>query len=126
MTTKCEMRELGVVRVARPCPANWSEMFGDERVRFCGLCGLNVYNLSSMTADDARSLLFEREGRLCVRFYARSDGTVMTKDCPRRRISRAWHTSGPIAAIVAVFLCLVLWVASLFGENMRRLNSMTG
>ena len=57
-------------------------MEGDDRVRFCGECELNVYNLSSMTEDEALKLVEEREGRLCVRFYQREDGTVLTSDCP--------------------------------------------
>ena len=30
------------IRIASPCSANWDEMFGDERKRFCGDCKLNV------------------------------------------------------------------------------------
>ena len=57
-------------------------MSGDERVRFCGQCHHNVYNLSEMTAKEAEDLLSRHEGKLCVRFYRREDGTVMTSDCP--------------------------------------------
>jgi hypothetical protein len=64
-----------------PCRANWAEMQGDDRVRFCGLCKLNVYNLTAMDAEEAETLVREREGRLCVRFHRRPDGTVVTKDC---------------------------------------------
>lgn len=70
------------ISVAKPCPANWDEMSGDERVRHCGLCKMNVYNLSEMTRDEAEKLVQHREGRLCVQFYRRADGTVLTKDCP--------------------------------------------
>ena len=74
---------LDQVRVASPCKAEWNEMLGDERVRFCLSCEKNVYNLSSMTRDDAESLLRERLGNdLCVRFYQRADGTILTQDCP--------------------------------------------
>jgi len=57
-------------------------MFGNERKRFCGDCKLNVYNLSGMTRKEAESLLEQSEGRLCVRYYRRADGTILTKDCP--------------------------------------------
>lgn len=82
------------VRIASPCPANWDEMVGDERRRFCSQCNLNVYNLSGMTGDEAENLLLTSEGRVCVRFYRRQDGTVLTQDCPvgwqavKRRVSR--------------------------------------
>jgi hypothetical protein len=83
------------VRVAAPCKADWDQMIGDERVRFCSQCSLNVYNLSSMSRSDAQSLIARTEGRLCVRVYRRSDGSIITKDCPvglraiRRRMSYA-------------------------------------
>jgi len=70
------------VRVASPCPANWDHMEGDDRVRYCSLCRLNVYNLSDMPAGDAARLVSEREGRLCVRYFQRRDGSVLTRDCP--------------------------------------------
>jgi hypothetical protein len=57
-------------------------MDGDARVRFCRECNRNVYNLSAMTEREAQRVVAEREGRLCVRFYQRSDGTVLTSDCP--------------------------------------------
>lgn len=81
------------VRIAAPCKADWDQMMGNERVRFCSQCTLNVYNLSSMTRSDAESLIARTEGRLCIRFYRRSDGSIITKDCPiglraiRRRMS---------------------------------------
>ena len=81
------------VRVAAPCESDWDQMIGDERVRFCGPCSLNVYNLSSMTRSDAEALIARTEGKLCVRFYRRRDGSIITKDCPvglraiRRRVS---------------------------------------
>jgi hypothetical protein len=57
-------------------------MDGDERKRFCGDCKMNVYNLSGMTKYDAEHLLRMSEGRLCVRFFRRADGTILTADCP--------------------------------------------
>ena len=73
---------LSNIKIASPCPANWDEMYGDGRKRFCGECKLNVYNLSGMTRDEAESLIMKAEGRLCVRFYRRADGSVITQDCP--------------------------------------------
>lgn len=69
------------IRVATPCSAEWAKMSGDERVRACGDCKKNVYNLSDMTRDEAQALLIEKEGRLCVRYFQRKDGTILLKDC---------------------------------------------
>ena len=82
------------VRVAVPCPANWDSMYGNERVRFCGECQLNVYNLSEMSRAEAEKLIGQAEGRLCVRYYRRRDGSIITQNCPvglralKRRLSR--------------------------------------
>ena len=82
MSNACKSHDvLSKVQVAKPCPANWREMRGDDRVRHCTHCSLNVYNLSAMSRVEAANLIQEHEGKLCVRFYARQDGTVLTKDC---------------------------------------------
>lgn len=70
------------IKIASPCAADWNEMIGDERKRFCGACQLNVYNLSGMLRREAENLIVQSEGRLCVRFFKRADGTVLSKDCP--------------------------------------------
>src|SRR5882672_676845 len=93
---------LNHVRVAAPCPAEWDQMIGSERMRFCGQCSLNVYNLSSMTRSEAESLIARNEGRLCVRFYRRRDGSIITKDCPvglraiRQRVSYVVKAIGSV------------------------------
>lgn len=95
------------IRVASPCKSNWGEMYGNERKRFCAECKLNVYNLSDMTRFEAENLLMNSEGRLCVRFFRRTDGTVLTKDCPvgwkavRMRVSK---TAAAVFSIIAGFL----------------------
>lgn len=70
------------VRIAAKCHADWKLMEGDDRSRFCGACEKYVYNIASMTAAEVEALIQEREGRLCIRLFRRSDGTVMTSDCP--------------------------------------------
>lgn len=73
---------LNDLKRSSPCAADWNEMYGSGRKRFCGDCRLNVYNLSGMTREEAETLIMNAEGRLCVRFYKRADGSVMTRDCP--------------------------------------------
>lgn len=98
---------LAGVRVAAPCQADWNQMIGDERVRFCGACSLNVYNLSAMTRSEAEALIARSEGRLCVKFYRRRDGSIITQDCPvglraiRRRVS---YLTKAIASAVLSFM----------------------
>lgn len=73
---------LNNLKVASPCSQDWNAMIGNDRKRYCGECKLNVYNLSGMTRTEAENLIINAEGRLCVRFYKRADGSVITQDCP--------------------------------------------
>ena len=98
------------VAIAAPCKASWDAMVGDDRVRFCGQCEKNVYNLSAMPRDEAEALLAAREGKMCVRLYKREDGTVMTSDCPvgvkrrrRRRAVAGVLGGGMMAATASLF-----------------------
>jgi hypothetical protein len=71
------------VGVASPCHARWEEMTGDERVRHCSACDQRVHNISGMTRDEAEALLRASAGEgMCIRLYRRSDGTILTADCP--------------------------------------------
>src|SRR5262245_11674487 len=101
---KLRLPVLDNVVVAAPCKANWSNMKGDERVRHCTRCDQNVYDLSAMTREQAESLIREKNGNLCARYYKRADGTVMTKDCPpgvrKRRIGLA-IAAGALGAGIA-------------------------
>jgi hypothetical protein len=98
------------VKVAAPCPADWGKMVGDERVRYCDGCSLHVYNLSGMTRRAAEGLIASTEGRLCVRFYRRADGTILTRNCPtglaalKRRAARA--ATATLTAVLGFFAAL--------------------
>jgi hypothetical protein len=82
------LKILSDIRIASPCPAKWDAMNGDERARHCGSCEKTVYNISTLTADEAAELIAAHEGKLCVRMFRRSDGTVITRDCPVGRAER--------------------------------------
>ena len=56
-----------------------------------------------MTRDEVDALIREKEGRLCVRYYQRADGTILLRDCTvgvRRRRRRRAIAAG-IAATLA-------------------------
>ncbi len=99
---------LEVIDIARPCPADWEAMTGDDQVRFCKHCSLNVYNLSAMSRAAAQRLVAEREGRLCVRFYRRLDGTVVTADCDGAIRLAARRVGRFAKAVTAVVLTAAL------------------
>jgi hypothetical protein len=80
MGVKRSLPLLDSLRIASPCNASWDDMIGDDRVRFCGQCAKNVYNLSAMSRDDAEALIQAKEANFCARMFKRADGTVMTSD----------------------------------------------
>jgi hypothetical protein len=99
------------LRIATPCRADWDEMSGDDRVRFCGRCEKNVYNVSALSRAETEELVREREGRVCLRLYRRSDGTVITSDCPvgvrRQRLgARVWASISGLATSAALMVGL--------------------
>ena len=107
------------IAFASPCSANWAEMSGDARARFCALCQKHVYDLSRMTRAEVDDLLVRTEGKACGRFFTRADGTVLTADCPvglRERLQRARRRvhAGATALLTA---CLALLATFGLGEE---------
>lgn len=118
------------VRIASPCGARWDEMRGDERVRFCLACEKNVYNLSAMPRDEAERLLEERAGAsICVRFYKRADGTILTEDCPvgvtkKRRKKVALAVAGAGAMALAATTAFTRSMGAVQGEAMYTMGAI--
>lgn len=102
---------LDSLRVASPCPARWEDMAGDDRSRHCAQCNLCVHNISDMTRDEADAFLRSRlespdpPARLCIQFFRRADGTILTRDCPRGLAAaraRMVRLCGRFAAAIAL------------------------
>src|SRR5687768_2946411 len=72
------------INIPAPCDADWDSMIGNDRVRFCEHCKLDVTNLSVLTRPEAMRLVERSKGRLCVRFVTRANGRVLTKQLPRK------------------------------------------
>jgi hypothetical protein len=93
------------IEIPIPCHVPWADMTGDDRVRFCGDCRQNVYNVAAFSRAEATRLLNDSSGRVCLRIFRRPDGTVITDDC-RARL-RAARKRGLL--IFAGALVVVLW-----------------
>ena len=100
-----ERDALDCIEIPIPCKASWDDMAGDERVRHCGDCRQNVYNIAAFSRREATQLLQQRSGRVCLRIFRRPDGTVITDDC-RARL-RAARKRGLL--IFAGTLVVVFW-----------------
>jgi hypothetical protein len=97
------------LRVGTPCPKKWDDLTGNDRVRYCGDCRLNVYNFADMKKAEIERVVRETEGRLCGSLYLRGDRTAAPADCPTQQIRHAlrrWITGA------VVLLAIVLtWVS---------------
>ena len=99
--------DLDRIAVASPCPMSWNDMVGDDRVRFCNQCNLNVYDISAMTKPEAESFIANAEGRICAKLYRRADGAILTRDCPvglravRKKVSGA--AAAAFSALISLF-----------------------
>lgn len=98
------------LKVATPCRVPWAQMTGDDKVRFCGKCQKNVYNLSTMTRDEAVGLVRAKEGEMCANFYQRPDGTVLTSDCPVGVRRARFVMAATFSLMVLIFAGPVLFV----------------
>lgn len=101
LTERC-LDEIGV---ANPCDADWTAMKGDDRVRHCPSCRLNVYNISAMTRREAAALITAREGSICVRMLRRTDGTLISQDC-RERLRTARKRGVWAFAVALAIVCI--------------------
>jgi hypothetical protein len=101
-------------------------MYGDNRKRFCGDCKLNVYNLSGMTRDEAERLITNAEGRLCVRFYQRADGSVITADCPVGWAKFKQRTRVYATAVFSLVMALLsgVFIVSLFSKSRETVGKL--
>ena len=112
------MDALDRIRVAAPCDARWEDMTGDERVRRCASCQLQVYDLARLQRTEALGLLREHEGRrLCMRLWRRPDGRVLTADCPLGVRGRV----GPLAyRLVLTGVAALALTAAVLGASHAR------
>ncbi len=124
-------RTLDVIEVEEPCTEDWDRMLGGGAVRFCRVCRFNVYDLSQMSLGEAARLVEESEGRLCVRFVRRADGTVVTDDCAparfaalRKAARRSLRVAAAMSAALLAFLlgavgALSMWLGRSGGPEPR-------
>jgi hypothetical protein len=110
------------IDIATPCEVAWDSLRGDARVRHCGKCKQNVYNIEAMSRGEALRLVAAGEGRVCLRIFRRPDGTVVTADCRSRlRAARARGIGAFMAVLVVAGLAQLAAMA--FGLlDLRRLT----
>ena len=99
--------------IPSPCTADWESMIGNDQVRFCEHCSLEVHNLSLMTFNRAQRLVARSNGRLCVRYHHDSAGRPLT--LPVRQ--KLHHIGRRVSRIAAGAFTATLSVTSAVAQN---------
>lgn len=97
--------------VKSPCSQDWDSMVGNDRVRFCEHCSLNVHNISEMTRVQALLLANRSRGRLCVRYHSNAQKEIVTRAPGSRRLHQIGRrvsrfASGAFTATLSVSAAL--------------------
>ncbi|HEX7958040.1 MAG TPA: ankyrin repeat domain-containing protein [Pyrinomonadaceae bacterium] len=93
MPRKKPTRPHELLQISEPCSVGWDSMTGNDRVRFCEHCQLDVRSLAEFTPRQAMDLVLRSGGRLCLRIE-RVGGAPRTRALPEplyqigRRASR--------------------------------------
>ncbi len=95
---------LDSIKVPAPCDKKWDEMDGDDQKRFCSGCQKNVHNISAMPRREARRLVAQNAGKICIRYERLPNGKVLTDNQPLTQISR--RSSAVAAGVIAATLTL--------------------
>ncbi|MEP6636434.1 MAG: ankyrin repeat domain-containing protein [Acidobacteriota bacterium] len=96
-----------------PCAADWNSMIGNDQVRFCEHCSLEVHNLSLLTRNQAQRLVARSNGRLCVRYHHDSTGKPIT--LPVRQ--KLYRINRRVSQIAAGAFTATLSLSSAMAQN---------
>jgi hypothetical protein len=103
------LKVLGAVKGAGSCSVAWDTLSGDGCLRSCTRCGQPIADPRRLDEKRARMLL-AAEGPL----YARADGTLMTRPCPRaqrrRSMTRFAVVTSMLLGLFAIDLAIEAYV----------------
>lgn len=112
MMQKQRSFDINHLQVASPCPAGWDSMRGNDRARTCDQCSLTVYNVEGLAESEIFDLIGDGSERVCVRLRRRTDGTVITRDCPKGLAAYRKRIGRLASAALATILGLVSYSAA--------------
>ena len=87
------------LRISSPCPKSWDDLVGDDRIRYCGQCRLNVYNFAEMGREEVERIVRRSEGRICGTLFVRG-GVFGLRDHQDLRLLDA--SLAPVTVTIAV------------------------
>ena len=101
------MNTFSVPKIEKSCPANWDDMKGDEKRRFCEHCQLHVHNLSAMTLEEQRTVLDVKGRPGCISYVAQPDAVAVAPDRWLRQNTGSSSSWQRIAALFVALMSLI-------------------
>jgi hypothetical protein len=98
--------KLDQIQIPKPCPSDWEEMTGNDRIRYCEECKKHVYNLSKMSRREAEALIATRRGNLCARIVRQPDGSILTEEITPSIHQGIFRASPVASAVVTAVLTI--------------------
>ncbi len=114
------------IAIANPCGKSWREMTPAAGGRFCGDCRKVVRDLSSLNEAEARALLHDRGGDLCVRYVYDARGHVVFRQQARLLTPSMLHRAKRAPAIALAMLPALAGCALTNGSDARNSEAMGG
>ena len=98
--------------IGAPCPVDWNEMKGTEKVRTCLGCDKNVYNLSELNRSEAEHLLQKNGDRVCLLLERDHKGKPVLSEKTGN-----FDPAGILKGIAASVLGVILSISSVFAKE---------
>ncbi len=107
------------IKIAEPCHKSWDAMTGDAQKRFCDSCSKHVYDLSTMTREDAEALVNRGES-VCIRMQRDAGGSVKTKPMVMNTRDTKADRFPPRWMRAAASVAAMLGITSLFQSGCKK------
>ena len=110
---------LSEITISTPCPMDWNQMSGDDRMRYCTACGKRVHDVAKMTSAEVDVLFRDNDGDVCGRLSRFADGTLMTAECgaPTESAKIPWQFTIRSLMGVIAGLATTLGIARLVADE---------
>lgn len=100
------------------CKWSWTDASNrKERYRACGVCQTAIYDFEGLEQEQAAAIVFQRENLKKPKFYLRTDGKFMTRQCPREVSRKLRMISLSVLGVISLLSAILLMV--LLGQSSK-------
>lgn len=92
------MKRVDRLKIDFPCTADWNQMRGNERIRYCEECNKYVYDFARLPRRQVEEMMAASPGRICAKLTYKNNSLVFLDSKPRPRPES--HRASPLAAAI--------------------------